>query len=93
MVSTEGLKRKLVGFEVSGRGIPRPGHAIVVDGREVGRVTSGTFGPSTGTGIGMGYVETSVSAPGREIVIQAPGRPGISATVVRGPFYKDGSRR
>ncbi len=89
----EGLKRKLVGFEVEGRGIPRPGHAILVDDRDVGLVTSGTFGPSTGTGIGMGYVEKSVSSPDRRIVIQAPGRPGISAALVRGPFYKDGSRK
>jgi aminomethyltransferase len=88
-----GLKRKLVGFEVVGRGIPRPGYAIRVDGREVGRVTSGSFGPSTETGIGMGYVAKDVSSLGQTLTIQAKGRPGIEAVIVRGPFYKEGSRK
>ncbi len=89
----EGLKRKLVGFEVEGRGIPRPGHLLLVNGSEVGRVTSGSFGPSTGKGIGMGYVDKGASSVGQELMIQAEGKSGIGATIVRGPFYKQGSRK
>jgi len=89
----EGLERRLVGFEVEGRGIPRPGYEIQVNGRKVGSVTSGTFGPSVGKGIGMGYVERGVSSPGRQVAVVGRGRGGMAAEIVRGPFYKQGSRK
>lgn len=90
---SDGLHRKLVGFEVEGRGIPRPGYPIFVDDRRVGKVTSGTFGPSVGKGIGLGYVETDVSSPGQELAIEGRGGNRFDAAITRGPFYKDGSRK
>lgn len=88
-----GVERRLVGFVADGRGIPRPGYAILAAGRPVGRVTSGTFGPSVGRGIGMGYVEKQVSSPGQRLTIRAKDKGGMVVEIVRGPFYKEGSRK
>jgi glycine cleavage system T protein (aminomethyltransferase) len=84
----EGIRRKLVGFELQERGIPRKDYAIVDDaGNEVGNVTSGTMAPSLNKGIGMGYVTKELSAPGTEIFIQIR-KNKVPATVVKLPFYK-----
>jgi aminomethyltransferase len=76
-----------VGFEVEGRGIARQGHAILSGGREVGRVTSGTFSPTFERALGMAYVETALAAPGTAIEIDVRGR-AVPARVVPLPFYK-----
>ena len=84
----EGPKRKLVGFELDERGIPRQGYEIVDDnGRVIGNVTSGTMSPSLEKGIGMGYVPTEFAAPGSKINIQIR-KKALPATVVKLPFYK-----
>ncbi|MAP55998.1 glycine cleavage system aminomethyltransferase GcvT [Altibacter sp.] len=84
----EGVKRKLIGFQLNERGIPRQGYEIVSkDGRVIGNVTSGTMAPSLNQGIGMGYVPTELSAPGTEILIQIR-KNTVPATVVKLPFYK-----
>jgi len=84
----EGVKRKLIGFELNERGIPRHDYEIVdKDGKSIGIVTSGTMAPSLNKGIGMGYVTTEHSAPGTEIYIQIRNKP-VAATVVKTPFYK-----
>jgi aminomethyltransferase len=58
-----GVSRKLVGFELTERGIPRHDYEIVdANGNNIGIVTSGTMAPSLGKGIGMGYVKTEFSA-------------------------------
>lgn len=84
----EGPKRKLVGFELSEKGIPRHGYDIVDDnGKVIGIVTSGTMAPSLDKGIGLGYVPTELSAPGSKINIQIR-KKALPATVVKLPFYK-----
>ncbi len=84
----EGVHRKLVGFELVDRGIPRHGYPIVdLNGNEIGIVTSGTMSPSTQKAIGLGYVPTAASAPGTEIAVQVRNK-SLKAVVVKLPFYK-----
>ncbi|MFN8151887.1 MAG: glycine cleavage system aminomethyltransferase GcvT [Solirubrobacterales bacterium] len=74
---TEGTAEKLAAFVIEGRGIPRAGNPILVpgsDGEAVGTVTSGTFSPTLGIGIGMGYVRSDLAEPGREVEIDVRGR-------------------
>jgi len=82
-----GIKRKLVGFELTGSGIPRHGYAIHKDGKPVGEVTSGTMGPSVKKPVGIGYVPTELSAEGSTFDVDIRGRP-VPAVVVKTPFYK-----
>ena len=84
----EGVTRKLVGFIMQERGIPR-GHYPIVDesGAVIGEVTSGTQSPSMGVGIGMGYVKTEFSKPGTEIFIQVRNK-NIKAQVEKLPLLK-----
>ena len=83
-----GVMKKLVGFELNGKGIPRQGYAIVDEvGTVIGQVTSGTMGPSVGKGIGMGYVETAFAKAETQIHIQIR-KKTVPATVVKTPFYK-----
>ena len=88
----EGLRRRLVGFQLDGRRVPRHGMAIASNGREVGRVTSGTFSPSLERPIGMGYVEAGLAALGTALDIQA-GPSTLAARVTARPFYTRGSHR
>ncbi len=84
----EGVKRKLVAFEISERGIPRQGYPILdPEGNEIGIVTSGTMSPSLGKGIGLGYVPVSFSSVGSEVKIQIR-KNALPATIVKLPFYK-----
>jgi aminomethyltransferase len=84
----EGTVRRLVGFEMIDRGIPRQGYAIVDgNGNRVGTVTSGTMSPTRKTGIGMGYVEPAYAAPGTELYIDVRAR-HQKAKVVKPPFRK-----
>ena len=83
-----GVENKLVGFELMERGIPRQGYLIKdSDGREIGRVTSGTMSPSLNKAIGLGYVAASYSSLDSEIFIDIRNKL-ISAKVVALPFYK-----
>lgn len=84
----EGVKRKLVGFELLERGIPRHDYEIAdKDGNVIGKVTSGTMAPSLGKGIGMGYVTTENSKVDSEIFIKIRNN-NVKAKVVKMPFYK-----
>jgi aminomethyltransferase len=84
----EGLTRKLVGFEMIERGIPRHDYVIVdADGEEIGIVTSGTQSPSLKKAIGMGYVPIDLAEEGAEIFIQIRNK-NIKASVVKFPFLK-----
>ena len=84
----EGVKRKLVGFELTERGIPRHDYEIVdKDGNVIGIVTSGTMSPSLSKGIGLGYVPVSYTAEGSEIFIRIR-KNDVAAKVVKLPFYK-----
>ena len=82
-----GVSRRLVGFEVTGRGIARQGHRLLSDGRDVGFVTSGTFSPTLEKALGMAYVETALAAPGTELAIDVRGK-AVPARIVPLPFYK-----
>ncbi|EPX55663.1 Aminomethyltransferase (glycine cleavage system T protein) [Cystobacter fuscus DSM 2262] len=83
----EGLERKLVGFEVTGSGIPRHGYPLLKDGQRVGEVTSGTQGPSVKKPIGMGYVPVELSTEGSTFDVEIRGR-AVPAVVVKTPFWK-----
>jgi aminomethyltransferase len=91
-VKAEGVKRKLIGFEMDGNDIPRPHYDIILKGAKVGHVTSGTMSPSLKKGIGLGYVQVPHTATGTELEIAIRGR-NAPATVVTTPFYKQGTRR
>ena len=83
-----GPQRKLIGFELDERGIPRHDYEIVDEsGAKIGVVTSGTMSPSLSKGIGLGYVPVEFSKPGSKIFIQVR-KNAIPATVVKLPFYK-----
>lgn len=84
----EGISRKLVGFEVLDRRVPRHDYLIEdADGNEIGIVTSGTQSPSLDKPIGMGYVKKEFTAEGTDIFI-AVGKKKLAAKVVKVPFYK-----
>lgn len=83
-----GVTKKLVGFELLERGIPRKDYEIVdVEGNNIGVVTSGTMAPSLGKAIGMGYVTKDNSKVDSEIYIAIRNKK-IKAKVVKMPFYK-----
>jgi len=82
-----GLNRRLVGFELQERGIPRHGYSITKDGEEIGEVTSGSQSPMLGEGIGMGYVKWEYRKPGEEIAIKVRNKE-IPAKIVKPPFHK-----
>lgn len=85
-----GLKRKLVGFELVDRGIPRHGYPVVDDaGNAIGQVTSGTMSPSLQKPIGLAYVPTEKAAPGTEIFVDVRGKK-LRAVVVKVPFLQPG---
>ena len=84
----EGTTRKLVGFEMIDRGIPRHGYELYsTDGIAIGVVTSGTMSPTRKIGIGMGYIRPEYSKVGTEICIDMRGRK-LKAVVVKPPFRK-----
>jgi aminomethyltransferase len=83
----EGIKRKLVGFEVADRGIARDGQDVMIDGQRVGQVTSGSPAPFLKKNIGMAYVPFESANEGRELQIDVRGRL-VAARIVRLPFYK-----
>jgi aminomethyltransferase len=84
----EGVNRKLVGFELLERGIPRHDYEIVdAEGTNIGIVTSGTMAPSLGKAIGMGYVTKENAKADSEIYISIRNK-NIKAKVVKMPFYK-----
>lgn len=81
-----GVKRKLVGFELIDRGIPRQHYPIVdANGNSIGEVTSGTQSPSLNKAIGMGYVSPEYAKTGSEIYIQIRNK-DLKAVVVKIPF-------
>ena len=82
----EGVTRKLVGFEMQERAIPRHDYLVVdAEGNQIGKVTSGTMSPMKNIGIGLAYVNTSHNKIGSEIFIQVRNK-NIPAKVVKTPF-------
>lgn len=76
-----------VGLSLAGKRVPREGFAITHAGRQVGEVSSGTFSPTLGHPIAMGYVEPAYTELGQALEIDVRGR-GEGATVVELPFYR-----
>lgn len=88
-VKEQGIKRRLIGFEMIDRGIPRHDYPIVDENEnEIGIVTSGTQSPSLGKAIGLGYVDIAFKDPDSKIYIQVRNKK-IKAKVVKFPFYKN----
>ncbi len=82
-----GIKKRLVGFELKERGIPRQHYPILdAGGNQIGEVTSGTMSPMLGKGIGMGYIQKEYASNGGEIFIGIRNK-RLAAQLVRLPFY------
>jgi aminomethyltransferase len=86
-VREEKPKRRLVGFEMNDRAVPRQHYAIIANGRQIGEVTSGNQSPTLGRGIGMGYVESAFAKAGSQISISIRDKE-VPATVVKIPFVR-----
>ncbi|GAB3176013.1 glycine cleavage system aminomethyltransferase GcvT [Telluribacter humicola] len=84
----QGIARKLVGFEMIDRGIPRSHYELCdAGGNVIGEVTSGTQSPTLQKGIGMGYVQKEYSQPGAELFVKVRERL-LKAQVIKLPFVK-----
>jgi len=83
----EGIKRRLVGFDVTDRGIARDGQDVLIGGAPVGHVTSGSPAPFLKQNIGMAYVPVEFANAGQAIEIDVRGRL-VAAQIVPLPFYK-----
>ena len=83
----KGLTRKLVGFEMTGRGIGRDGYEVLVNGTPAGFVTSGGPSPTLNKNIGLCYLPVGEAVPGRQIQVVIRGQ-AVDAVTVETPFYK-----
>ena len=82
----EGVTRKLVGFKLIDRGVPRHEYELAdLEGNVIGHVTSGTMSPCLKVGVGMGYVKPEFAKAGTQIAVVVRGRL-LKAEVVRLPF-------
>jgi len=82
-----GLQKKLIGFEMTDRGIAREGYDVLVEGRKVGRVTSGSPAPFLKKNIGLAYVPPACAEVGRELQVEIRGN-AVSARQALLPFYR-----
>ncbi|SDF35837.1 glycine cleavage system aminomethyltransferase GcvT [Sporolituus thermophilus] len=82
-----GVRRKIVGIEMVGRGIARAGYACHAADRVIGTVTSGTYAPTLDKNLALAILETEFSAPGTEVAVEIRGKL-VEAKVVAKPFYK-----
>jgi aminomethyltransferase len=83
-----GVTRRLVGFVMVGRGIPRHGYALhAASGERIGEVTSGSVGPTVGKNIGLGYVPAALAGPDTTLLVDCRGKM-IEAKIHKGPFYR-----
>jgi len=89
-IKEQGIRRKLIGFEIEGREIARSGYPIFKSDHEVGRVTSGGYAPTLGVNIGLGYVPIELAAFGTKIEIIIRHKP-VPARIVNKRFYKRGA--
>lgn len=82
-----GLPQKVMGVEVTGRGIARAGYPVKADGRVVGTVTTGSPAPTLGKNMALALIDASVAQVGREIAIEVRGKE-VPAVIAAKPFYK-----
>ena len=85
-----GVERKLVGFTIADRAFPRHGYPVYYDGTKVGTVLSGTVSPSLGVAIGTCYLPRAAATEGTTFEVEIRGK-RLQATVVKTPFYKQGT--
>ncbi len=83
----QGLRRKLVGVELTERGVPRSEYPILQGGATVGALTSGGMAPTLNKPIGMGYISGGETKPGTTIAVEIRGKP-VAAVIAPLPFYK-----
>ncbi len=83
----EGTAERLAPFRIEGAGIPRQGNPVLSGGEPAGVVTSGSFSPSLGMGIGMAYLRADLAEPGTELEIDVRGR-RRPARVASKPLYE-----
>jgi aminomethyltransferase len=86
-VKAAGIRKKRIGLVLEGKRIAREGCGVLIDGRDVGKVTSGTFSPTLEKPLAMAYVESGVGHVGQPAEIDIRGK-REPATVVALPFYK-----
>ena len=89
-IKRQGVKRKHIGFQMTGQGIARSGYKIVKCGQEVGKVTSGGYAPTLDVNIGFGYVPIELATIGTDIEIMIRNKP-VAAQIVNRQFYKRGA--
>jgi len=89
-IKRQGVKRKHIGFQMTGQGIARSGYKIVKCGQEVGKVTSGGYAPTLDVNIGFGYVPIELAAIGTDIEVMIRNKP-VAARVVNRQFYMRGA--
>lgn len=87
----DGIKKRIIGFELLERGIPRPHYPVFIKGGEVARVTSGTFSPYLKKSIGLTYLPVGCTEVGTEFEIGIRDK-RVKAAVVPTPFYKRGEK-
>lgn len=83
----QGLTKKLVGLEVTGRGIPRHGYLVFNESTPVGKITSGSYAPTLDKNLGLAYVSEEFCELDTNLLIDVRGRK-VEARVVSIPFYK-----
>lgn len=83
----DGLKRKIVGLEMTGRGIARAGHVCMVDGKTIGEVTSGSFAPTFSKNLALALLDIEYTTPGTVIQVDIRGKQ-VEAIVIPKPFYR-----
>jgi aminomethyltransferase len=82
-----GVRKRLIGFEITERGIARDEQEVLIDGQRAGRVTSGSPAPFLKKNIGMAYAPADKSDVGQQIQIDVRGKL-VGAQIVKTPFYK-----
>lgn len=87
----EGVSRRLVGLQMQGRNIARHDYPVIFEGKEVGKVTSGTLPPTLNVPIALAYVPASLSSIGQSLEVEIRGKT-YPATVVKKPFYRSPHR-
>ena len=89
-IKNKGPQRKLIGFKMLDKAIPRQGYSIYIGTNTVGKVTSGTHSPTLSYGIGLGYIQSNYTKIGQQIKIEIRGKL-LDAEIVKTPFLKNTS--
>lgn len=82
-----GLAKKVMGVEITGRGIARAGYPVKAEGKEIGYVTTGSPAPSLGKNMALALIDAAYAEIGKEIAVEVRGK-DIEAVIVAKPFYK-----